>query len=91
MSDINAQLKTSGWEMAMFPSTQKLATIGGFVAGGSVGIGSLMNGALRDPGNIHELRVLSVEGRPVEHSFTGDDIMRVHHAWGSTVSLPKSP
>ena len=82
MSEINAQLKTTGWEMAMFPSTQKLATIGGFVAGGSVGIGSLMNGALRDPGNIHELRVLSVEGRPVEHSFTGDDIMRVHHAWG---------
>lgn len=82
MADINAALKEQGWEMAMFPSTQEIATIGGFVAGGSVGIGSLATGALREPGNLIELRVMSVEADPQVHVFTGEDVMRVHHAWG---------
>ena len=82
MADINVALKAEGWEMAMFPSTQDIATIGGFVAGGSVGIGSLATGALREPGNLIELRVMSVEAEPQEHVFTGEDVMRVHHAWG---------
>ncbi|MDD9926298.1 MAG: FAD-binding oxidoreductase [Rhodospirillaceae bacterium] len=82
MADINAALMDKGWEMAMFPSTQDIATIGGFVAGGSVGIGSLATGALREPGNLIELKVLSVEAEPQEHTFTGEDVLRVHHAWG---------
>lgn len=82
MADINAALKATGQEMAMFPSTQDIATIGGFVAGGSVGIGSLATGALREPGNLIELRVLSVEEAPREHVFRGDDVLKVHHAWG---------
>jgi FAD/FMN-containing dehydrogenase len=82
MADINTALKEHGWEMAMFPSTQDIATIGGFVAGGSVGIGSLATGALREPGNLIELKVMSVMSRPQEHSFTGEDVLRVHHAWG---------
>ena len=82
MADINVVLKEKGWELAMFPSTQDIATIGGFVAGGSVGIGSLATGALREPGNLIELKVMSVEAAPQEHSFIGEDVMRVHHAWG---------
>ncbi|MEM9331655.1 MAG: FAD-binding oxidoreductase [Pseudomonadota bacterium] len=82
MADINSALKDNGQEMAMFPSTQDIATIGGFVAGGSSGIGSLANGALREPGNLIELRALSVEAAPQEHVFNGDDVLKIHHAWG---------
>jgi hypothetical protein len=61
MADINAALIPEGWEMAMFPSTQDIATIGGFVAGGSAGIGSVANGPLREKGNIMQLKALSME------------------------------
>ena len=82
MTDINGALKATGQEMAMFPSTQDIATIGGFVAGGSVGIGSLATGALREPGNLIEIKALSVEEQPQEHVFRGEDVLKVHHAWG---------
>ncbi|MFY9212742.1 MAG: FAD-binding oxidoreductase [Aestuariivita sp.] len=82
MADVNAALKEHGREMAMFPSTQDIATIGGFVAGGSAGIGSVANGPLRQEGNIREIRALSVEATPQEHIFKGDDVLRIHHAWG---------
>ncbi len=82
MADINAALIEQGWEMAMFPSTQDIATIGGFVAGGSAGIGSIANGALREKGNIIQLKALSVEQEPVEHVFDAEDSLQIHHAWG---------
>ena len=82
MADINAALIPLGWEMAMFPSTQDIATIGGFVAGGSAGIGSVANGPLRERGNILQLKALSVEAEPVEHIFDAEAALAVHHAWG---------
>lgn len=82
MADINLALIAEGAEMAMFPSTQDIATIGGFVAGGSAGIGSIANGALRDPGNLPALKALSVEAQPKERLFEGADVLQIHHAWG---------
>ena len=76
MADVNAALMAQGWEMAMFPSTQDIATIGGFVAGGSAGIGSIANGVLREPGNILQLKALSVEENPQEYVFEGQDVLQ---------------
>ena len=82
MADINRALIPEGWEMAMFPSTQDIATVGGFVAGGSAGIGSIANGALREKGNIVSLSALSVEETPQERVFEAEEALQIHHAWG---------
>ena len=82
MADINAALAETGQEMAMFPSTQDIATIGGFVAGGSAGIGSIANGALRDPGNLMALTALQVNADPQLRVFDGAETLHIHHAWG---------
>ncbi len=82
MADINRALESSGQEMAMVPATQDIATVGGFVGGGIAGIGSIANGALRDPGNIISLTAMSVEQTPQTRSFDGEDALHIHHAWG---------
>ena len=67
----------------MFPSTCATATIGGFIAGGSGGIGSITWGGLRDFGNVLRLRVVTMEAEPRALELTGDDLHKVMHAYGT--------
>ena len=60
MGDLNKKLEKYGRELRFLPSTWKTATIGGFVAGGSGGIGSIRWGFLRDPGNLIGLEAVSM-------------------------------
>ena len=84
MSEIDAQaIAQSGQELRMYPSTVNAATIGGFVAGGSGGIGSIQWGGLRDLGNVLRLRVATMEAEPRLHDFTGEDLQKVMHAYGT--------
>src|ERR1700680_4295761 len=64
MNVMDAELQPSGWELRMHPSTKRTATIGGFVAGGSGGIGSVNYGGLREPGNILAARIVTIEEEP---------------------------
>ena len=48
----------------MSPSTYNTASIGGFVAGGSGGVGSIRWGGLRDLGNVIRLRIVTMEAEP---------------------------
>ena len=59
--DVDKALAASGQELRMFPSTRATASIAGFVAGGSGGVGSIAWGGLRDFGNVLRLRVLTME------------------------------
>jgi len=73
----------TGQMLSMFPSTKRLATMAGFVAGGSGGIGSLRNGVLRDGENITWVRVVTIEEEPKIIELRGRDILKVQHAYGT--------
>ncbi|HEX5795283.1 MAG TPA: FAD-binding oxidoreductase [Geminicoccaceae bacterium] len=83
-------------ELRFHPSTLKMGTIGGFVAGGSSGVGSITWGTLRDRGNILGLRVLTLEAEPRTIELAGDAVQNVNHAYGTNgvitaVDMPLAP
>ncbi|MFM8745319.1 MAG: FAD-binding oxidoreductase [Aestuariivirga sp.] len=73
----------SGQELRMHPSTARNATIGGFIAGGSGGVGSIRWGTLRDLGNVISARVVTMEASPRILALTGYDLHKVIHAYGT--------
>jgi len=84
VSEIDAETRAhSRQELRMHPSTAHSASIGGFVAGGSSGIGSIKWGGLRDPGNVIRLRVVTMEAEPRIVDLFGDDLQKVTHAYGT--------
>ena len=83
ISRLDDAARNKGLELLMYPSTRLTATIGGFLAGGSGGCGSLRNGMLRDPGNISYLKVLTVEKEPRVIELFDGDIQKVQHAYGT--------
>ncbi|MCF2149179.1 FAD-binding oxidoreductase [Desmonostoc muscorum LEGE 12446] len=96
LAAIDKKTREIGWEIRMAPSTYRTATIGGFIAGGSGGIGSVQYGALRDRGNILALRVVTLEDEPRAIELRGDDVQKVNHAWGingiiTEVEIPLGP
>ncbi|MDX5356572.1 MAG: FAD-binding oxidoreductase [Rhodobacterales bacterium] len=72
-----------GAELRFFPSTNKLASLGGFIAGGSGGVGSVRWGGLRNIGNILGLKVITCEASPRVLDLEGADILKVAHAYGT--------
>lgn len=83
MYDIEMAVRETGQALRMWPSTWRVATIAGFIAGGFGGIGSIANGVLRDRGNLLRCRVVSVEREPRVIELSGDEIQKVHHAYGT--------
>ncbi len=97
LKDLDAACKAhSGQEIRMFSSTWATATIGGFIAGGSGGVGSCTWGSLRDLGNIIRLRVVTMEAEPRVLEFRGEELARVSHAYGTNgiiteIEIPLAP
>jgi FAD/FMN-containing dehydrogenase len=96
MHDMDAELRPQGWEIRLHPSTKRTATIGGFVAGGSGGVGSVTYGGLREPGNIIAARVVTVEEEPRVIELRGDAAQKVNRAYGTTgiitaLEMPLAP
>jgi FAD/FMN-containing dehydrogenase len=97
LKDLDAACRAeSGHELRMFSSTWATATIGGFIAGGSGGVGSCTWGSLRDLGNIIRLRVVTMEAEPRVLEFRGEELARVSHAYGTNgiiteLEMPLAP
>jgi FAD/FMN-containing dehydrogenase len=96
MVDIDAATGPFGWELRMHPSTKRTATIGGFVAGGSGGVGSVTYGGLREPGNILAARIVTMEEEPRVIELRGDAAQKVNRAYGTTgiitsLEMPLAP
>ena len=96
MHDIDALTRPAGFELRMHPSTKRSATIGGFVAGGSGGIGSVTYGGLREPGNILAARIVTAEEEPRVIELRGDAAQKINRAYGTTgiitaLEMPLAP
>jgi FAD/FMN-containing dehydrogenase len=94
--DIDKALRPDRWELRFFPSTRRLATIGGFVAGGAAGIGSCTWGQNADAGNVVAAEILTVEEEPRLLELRGSDVLKVLHAYGvngiiTEVEIPLAP
>ncbi len=83
MGDLNKQLEKYGRELRLLPSTWKTATIGGFIAGGSGGIGSIRWGFLRDPGNLIGLEAVTINDEPKLLKFDAEESEPLNHAYGT--------
>jgi len=83
MGDLNKELGKYGRELRLFPSTWRTASIGGFIAGGSGGIGSIKWGFLRDPGNLIGLEAVDLNLNPKLLKLNAEESEPLNHAYGT--------
>ncbi|KKJ01038.1 FAD-binding oxidoreductase [Prochlorothrix hollandica] len=96
LAALDREARPLGWELRMVPSTYRTATIGGFIGGGSGGLGSINYGFLSDRGNLCALRVVTLEPEPRVVELRGDAVQQVNHAYGTNgiitaLELPLAP
>ena len=72
-----------GWELRCYPSTVAKASVGGFLGGGSGGIGSVAHGGLRDFDTVRAFEVVTMEPEPRVVMHEGSAVHDVLHAWGT--------
>ncbi len=83
LRDIDNYLALKGRQLRLVPSTWRSASIGGFFAGGSGGIGSIRWGFLRDPGHLQGLEVVSLQEKPTILHLDADSSEPLNHAYGT--------
>lgn len=72
-----------GWELRCYPSTVAKASLGGFLGGGSGGVGSVAHGGLRDFNTVRAFEVVTMEVEPRVIIHEGSAVHDVLHAWGT--------
>ncbi|MFS0724417.1 FAD-binding oxidoreductase [Paenibacillus sp. 1P07SE] len=80
---LEKELRAAGHELCIYPSTYMKATVGGFVSGGSGGIGSISWGNLWD-GNVLEAVVYTMEEHPRKLKVAGEELLNYIHSYGTT-------
>jgi FAD/FMN-containing dehydrogenase len=72
-----------GWELRCYPSTIIKASVGGFLGGGSGGIGSVAHGNLRDFQTVRALEAVTMEAEPRVVLHEGAAVHNILHSWGT--------
>jgi FAD/FMN-containing dehydrogenase len=78
-----------GWELRIYPSTLVKASVGGFLCGGSGGIGSVTYGGLRDFDNVRAFELVTMEDPPRVVRHEGAAVHEILHAWGTNGVLTR--
>jgi FAD/FMN-containing dehydrogenase len=82
---IELEARRMGAELRFYPSTLPTATAGGFLAGGSAGVGSITWGSLWDEGNVLGVTMVTIEEQPQVLTLTGPEALQgVIHNCGLT-------
>ena len=84
MGELDQALRAEGWELRMHPSTKRTATIGGFICGGSGGVGSVNWGGLREAGNLLGARIIGAETDPQIVELRGAECNLINRTYGTT-------
>jgi FAD/FMN-containing dehydrogenase len=83
LAHLDGQLAPHGRALRLVPSNYRSATLGGFIAGGSGGLGSLRWGFLRDPGHLLGLEVVTLEAEPRLLRLDAAASAPLNHAYGT--------
>jgi FAD/FMN-containing dehydrogenase len=86
---LETEANKQGWELRMYPSTLAKASVGGFLAGGSGGIGSVAHGGLRDFDTVRAFEVVTMEKEPRVVLHEGAAVHEILHAWGTNGILTR--
>jgi FAD/FMN-containing dehydrogenase len=86
---LETEARKLGWELRMYPSTLVKASVGGFLAGGSGGIGSVAHGGLRDFDTVRAFEVVTMEEEPRIVLHEGAAVHEILHAWGTNGVLTR--
>jgi FAD/FMN-containing dehydrogenase len=86
---LETEARKQGWELRMYPSTLVKASVGGFLAGGSGGIGSVAHGGLRDFDTVCAFEVVTMEDPPRLVLHEGAAVHEILHAWGTNGVLTR--
>jgi FAD/FMN-containing dehydrogenase len=86
---LETEARKQGWELRMYPSTLVKASVGGFLAGGSGGIGSVTHGGLRDFDTVRAFEVVTMEDEPRVVKHEGATVHEILHAWGTNGVLAR--
>jgi FAD/FMN-containing dehydrogenase len=86
---LETEARKQGWELRMYPSTLAKASVGGFLAGGSGGIGSVAHGGLRDFDTVRAFEVVTMEKEPRVVLHEGPAVHEILHAWGTNGILTR--
>jgi FAD/FMN-containing dehydrogenase len=86
---LETEARKLGWELRMYPSTLVKASVGGFLAGGSGGVGSVTHGGLRDFDTVRAFEVITMEETPRVVLHEGPAVHEILHAWGTNGILTR--